>query len=164
MSFTGIISSANGSQGRTTIGPKEVDRTSPSGHGDAIAIKEIELQLDGDVVTDHVVDFDDETLFALTRGALVLEASVFSDTGVAALNVGFIDSDGNGADTNVLAAQAVAGVNWAVVRDIDLAIGRDSQIAFSGLAAGERATVLIRYQEATYLASEGGVLKKHRAV
>lgn len=164
MSYTGIIKHPNGEQGRTTIGPKTTDSTSPSNHGDQIAIGEIELQLDGDKAVSYVADFADETNLALTKGALVLEAFLYSDTGVAAVNVGFKDVNGNGSDSNVVAAGNVPGEGWLAVRTIDLSIGSDSQIEFSGLAAGERCTVLIRYQTTTYLAAEDGVLKKHRAV
>lgn len=162
MSFTGVISQSNGTQGRTTIGPKKVDHKSPSKHGDNMSYREIELQLDGDLAPANVVDFEDQTQYAFPKGCFITDVLVYSETGIAALNLGVVDIDANGSDTNVLAGVAVAAAGWLKTVDVDLAVAAVAQLEFNGLAAGETGSVLIRFVQATHDSQDGGVLAKYR--
>lgn len=158
-----VVSQANGTQGATTYGPRLRNKASPSKHGNQDFMRTIEIQLDGDVQTEQVIDPTNETQFAMPRGCLLESFKAYSSTGVAALVMGLEDVDGGGAAGNVYTG-ALAGVNWTVARDIDLPTATTSQITFSGLAAGEKATVYITFLQTATDGGEDGVLVKPRVV
>jgi len=163
MSASGIIiTQNNGSQGRTTIGPKTVDSRAPTGTADNMVVREVELQLDGNVFTEHTTaNFDDDTQFAFPAHSLVLDVVVAGIAGVTALNVGLEDNQGNSVPTALLAAQAVGENGWAVVPNLNLVLDDHSQLIFDGLLPDESATVLIRYIAPRARQMVDGVLTVH---
>ena len=152
------ITQANGSQGSTNIGPKATDKVAPAGTMLSNLKREITLQLDGSVAVSRAYDGKNDETFAFPKGSMVLEAVIYSQTGVAALNVGTIDSNAAGSDTNLLAGVNVPGVNWLIARDLDLTVGEDSELVFSGLGVAETAEVTISYYTPVAQSRKGGVL------
>lgn len=162
------ITQSNGDQGATSFGPRFRNKASPSKHGNQDVIRTIELQFDGDVQEDQVYDPDNDTQHALPAGCFVLDAYIYSSTGIQALSIGLVDEDGNGADGNLFVG-AAQGANWTVARDIDLAVGARSQLVFSGVGstatgAREVGTAYITFLQTATDAGEDGVLRKPRVV
>lgn len=153
-----VVTQSNGSQGSKTYGPRTTDHQTASRMPDNAQERTLRLQLDGDLVPAQAFDANDDTQWALPAGCFITECWAYSDTG-ATVNVGVMDEDMNGGNTNIAAGLAVPGANWAVVRDIDLATGARSQVEFT-IGAGERAVVWVKYVYASHLSDDNGVLRR----
>lgn len=144
-----VITQENGSQGRTSYGPRETERGAAGSQMNSGVVQEAVFYVDGDNPAAYIAN--DETSLDFFAGGYLIDIHAYAQTAIA--DVGGVDlatvkqSDGTAGGPALagLLASASAGDWEALV--IDAAFGADDlQLTVaSGLAAGEKAVFVFRY-------------------
>ena len=140
MTHSVVITQANGTQGRTSYGPRTTESEAAGVMHEPFFAQQ--LLLDGDHLP-TAVDFNDDTRSSLPAKSVIADVWVkasYTD-GVTTIKISVEDSAAT--SQSIFAVLPVADT-WVIVRDVDVEVALLAQYVVADVTAGETAQVIIR--------------------